>query len=178
MFSSLKWNWEFLQFYSEICLFISWCQTICCLGAGSSLGRLHRHLYSPVPNHFPTTTTFLANASIPSIRSALPSYYSTLYPLPWDWSYTSVLCSFSVFKFQIRKMLWLLFWSAMQFHERPRGSLGVFSIHRLCAGPKNLQIFNWLFDSKSHWYKIAMPIYANKFSEDLKTLSTKWDSRS
>ena len=28
------------------------------------------------------------------------------------------------------------------FMKDPGGSLGVFSIHRLCAGPKNLQIFN------------------------------------
>ena len=37
MFSSLKLNCEFLQFCSEICLFISWYQTICCLGAGPVL---------------------------------------------------------------------------------------------------------------------------------------------
>ena len=35
-----------------------------------------------VPTNFHPTTTLLANASIPSIRSTLPSYYSTLYPPP------------------------------------------------------------------------------------------------
>ena len=97
-------------------------------GGRSSLGRLHRHLYSPVPNHFPTTTTFLANASIPSIRSTLPSYYSTLYPLPWDWSCTSVLCSFYVLKFQIGKRLWLLFFSQLCNFMKDPGVLWVSSI--------------------------------------------------
>ena len=90
--------WNFVVASSVTCeihLFISWCQrqfVVC--GAGSSLGRLHRHLYSPVPTHFAPDTTFLANASIPSIRSTLPSYYSTLYPLPWDSLYTSAFCLF------------------------------------------------------------------------------------
>ena len=172
MFSSLKLNCEFLQFCSEIYLFISWCQTICCLGAWSSLGRLHRHLYSPVPNHFPTTTTFLANASIPSIRSALPSYYSTLYPLPWGWSCTSVLCSFYVLKFQIGKRLWLLFSVSYAISWKTQGFSGCLQ-YRL----KKLLIFNWLFNIHTQSY-IALRIYAKVFSEDLKTLSPKWDSRS
>ena len=66
-FSSLKWNCECLQFCCEIYLSISWRRTICCVGAAaSSFGRrLHRHLYSPVPTHFPPTGNCLAKGTPP-----------------------------------------------------------------------------------------------------------------
>ena len=77
--SSYRYIW--LPGLSLFCLSTSWCQTICCRG-GVHFWPLPSPLIFNVPTNFLPTTTLLANASIPSIRSTLPSYYSTLYPPP------------------------------------------------------------------------------------------------
>ena len=109
-------------------------------GGVSPFGRLYRHLYSPVPTNFGPTSTFLANASIPSISSTLPSYYSTLYPLPWDCSYNPVCCTFYVFPFQTGKRLWLIFSFNYAIAQKGLGGLWKSWVETLYL-PKKLLIF-------------------------------------